>query len=326
MTLDKHLIQSCEFVVKQCRYCDQSFLGNSIYLDHLENHCLLRWVECEDCKKDMLGFELTAHVKGYFKDTSESNKRVKGPNGCKGFVPCTERCGEVVRFDHQWQHDLNCSNKVIGCMTCKDKFMRKYYDDHMKENVQRHLAIVMKENKICASDLRSSMRENIDLRNQMHVLKEEMKSIVNQLHVIRDSSSNAAGPTYTFTMEYEFKSIGDLTTQIIPVGGIKWFMRISSADEGTVIKINIYAQCEHKESLPIYLQCDFRIGLGANGLRSLRNFIFSASPDIGFASGFGISVPRSSLNPCQMTRGNTMFIPISCTLTLLPDQFKSLPL
>ncbi len=133
--LETHLdpnLDHCQYVDTDCPLnCGTQVAKNELE-DHILNKCLKREHFCRYCSH-----------KASFEEIEDQHIDV-----CE-YVPlqCPNRCGVTCEREHMEGHLKTCPLQEISCefssVGCKEEFKREDQEKHNKENIQKHLSLVL---------------------------------------------------------------------------------------------------------------------------------------------------------------------------------------
>ena len=158
--LDAHLDTDCQYVDVECpTKCDHKVQKRNL-ATHLEMDCHKREFMCPYCT---------------YKATFEIVSNVHWPECLLFPLKCPNRCGVTCEREFFDDHMQICSLEEVQCEVsfagCKEKFLRQDQDDHMKQNVERHL-------KLTAT---ATLRIKQELHQKDSEMKQALKQVQQQL-------------------------------------------------------------------------------------------------------------------------------------------------
>ena len=175
--LDAHLdvtTGDCEYVDVECPIkCVQKVQKRNVDT-HLANECPNRDYRCPHCNLENKYHVVFDHfdVCSYYP------------------LACSNRCGATFKRDDLPDHMKMCRLEEVQCVFsdagCQAKFIRENEDEHMDQNIQKHLALMPAATLRISQDFEKKLQEQQDMfekkleqKDEEH--KQEMQQLVGQL-------------------------------------------------------------------------------------------------------------------------------------------------
>ena len=169
--VDSHLNECTEYVIS-CTHACGVILKRSELVDHCQNECLNRKVDCIHCNTKMLFREQGNHseiclefpllcpnecMETFLRKEMYSHVEKDCPNT---LVHCTNKCGvKVKRLEVLIHCENECKNRVINCEYCGATMIQKELENHHKTCLEFPLFC---PNECLRSLIRKELRSHIE--------------------------------------------------------------------------------------------------------------------------------------------------------------------
>jgi hypothetical protein len=289
--------------------------------------CPFRWTQCQHCNRTMMSFRLDDHlvtttssshqkprslssVDNNNKDNGSSsrsnssntsgsnvNKRsrtdiVIPPLLCKDMMICPNGCSSAISRHLINKHNEVCPLSVIKCSICSVECIRSSIIQHMNDNTQQHMIMMMSTTEKVAS----LTKENKELRDQVNSLisltkeAEKVESLTKENKELRTEwrqigryASISLWYNTKLDDEKDEKEDGDneQDSKLIEFGGFKWFVGAQLKNNKQDLVVYLYVHRATEAQLPVNVQFEIRIGDG-NTVQCSEKFIREYSKADGY--------------------------------------------